>query len=112
MRSTERELNSILGPVAGFRYSTLCTAPVKPGNGGGERIRTPEGLRPGGFQNRCIQPLCHASARGGKSSGESRGVASPCMQRVSERFRRLELSLQTALWPNRSFDFRAGRTNR
>ncbi len=31
-------------------------------NGGWAEIRTQEGLRPAGFQDRCIQPLCHPSA--------------------------------------------------
>gem|GEM_PF-4382511 len=30
-------------------------------NGGGGEIRTHEGLRPAGFQDQCIQPLCHPS---------------------------------------------------
>ncbi len=29
--------------------------------GGGEEIRTPEGLHPGGFQDRCLRPLGHPS---------------------------------------------------
>jgi len=31
-------------------------------DGGGSGIRTHETLRPAGFQDRCIQPLCHPSA--------------------------------------------------
>lgn len=39
--------------------------------GGSEGIRTPGRLPYGGFQNRCLRPLGHASARGngGKSGG-------------------------------------------
>jgi hypothetical protein len=30
---------------------------------GGREIRTPEGFHPAGFQDQCIQPLCHPSKR-------------------------------------------------
>ncbi len=33
-------------------------------NGGWAEIRTQEGLRPAGFQDRCFQPLSHPSAKG------------------------------------------------
>ena len=34
------------------------------GAGGGEEIRTPEGLHPGGFQDRCLRPLGHTDSGG------------------------------------------------
>ena len=45
-------------------------------DGGGGGIRTPDAFRHAGFQNRCIQPLCHASARTGPAAGDRIGPLS------------------------------------
>lgn len=51
-----------------IRYKHLPFAPLSPRArrtviqiGGGRGIRTPEALRLAGFQDQCIQPLCHPS---------------------------------------------------
>jgi hypothetical protein len=61
----------------GVHSRTAGKIPQQKPSGGGE-IRTPEGLRPGGFQDRCLKPGSATPPR-----GESPYTASACGQRAT-----------------------------